>query len=313
MMDNLSHGILILDSGCEIVFANTFLCKLLKQESSKIIRRTIYDALPGFDSPCFYRIFRLTLEKRFYFFLSAAIHKNLLDCRERLNIRVSRWDMDGENYLFLEFSDVTAQFERIFQLKKDILALRSLNRKMLEKEKVIQNLAYYDSLTGIANRTLFYELARKMIQSAERNREMLGLMFIDVDKFKNINDNFGHQMGDKVLRRVAEILSGSTRKNDVVARYGGDEFLVLLPKLQEKQNCFLVAEKIFKNKNRFVCLNSSCLKISLSIGVSFYPYDGLTIDKLIAKADRAMYLAKHHRGKSGSIYACGQFIREIEL
>lgn len=312
-MNNLSQGILILDSGCEIVFTNTFLCKILKRESSELLHRKVYDALPGFNSPCFHSLFSLTLNKRFHFFLSAAIHKNILSCREHLNIRLSRWDIGDEKYLFFEFIDVTAEYERIMQLKKNIRGLCLLNRELLEKEKVIQNLAYYDSLTGVANRTLFYELARKMIQAAERNGEMLGMMFIDIDKFKSINDNFGHEMGDKVLCRVAEILSGATRKNDVVARYGGDEFLVLLPQIREKKNCLIVADKIFNAKNSSVCLNGVCINISLSIGVSFYPDDSLTVDKLIAKADHAMYLAKRHRGKSGSICACGQPVRDWKI
>lgn len=296
VMDNLSQGILILDSGCGVVFANAPFLKIFKLKSTDILHRTIFDVLPGFDRPCYVQIFAEALKNGYHFFLSAAVHKDLLACKERLNIRISHRVSGNKKYLLLEFIDVTAEFIRIRQLKENINRLSQLNQQLIEKEKVIQDLAYYDSLTGVANRTLFYELAKKMLQTAERNHELLGLMFIDVDKFKNINDTFGHEMGDSVLCQVAKILTGSTRKNDVVSRYGGDEFLVLLPQIREKKNYLVVANKIFGHMNSAVCQNGVCIHVSFSIGVSFYPQDGFTIDTLIAKADRAMYAAKQRRG-----------------
>jgi diguanylate cyclase len=132
---------------------------------------------------------------------------------------------------------------------------------------------------------------------------MLGLMFIDVDNFKQINDTYGHEAGDRVLVQVAEILTAATRRNDVVARYGGDEFLILLPQINTPENCNIVMSKILQAKRDAVICNGVSVEICLSVGVSFYPQDGDSVDKLIVKADHAMYVAKKTEGDNWYYHA----------
>ncbi|WP_228725099.1 GGDEF domain-containing protein [Caproicibacter fermentans] len=203
---------------------------------------------------------------------------------------------EDQKRLLLEFTEVTDSFERIRQLRESISQLRLLNQELKQKEKAIQSLAYYDQLTGVANRALFYELAEKFLRAAERNHEVLGLMFIDVDNFKQINDTYGHEAGDKVLVQIAGILTAATRRNDVVARYGGDEFLILLPQINAPDNYKIVVSKILQAKRDAIVCNGISVEICLSVGVSFYPQDGDSIDQLIVKADRAMYIAKKQEG-----------------
>lgn len=293
VLDGLGQGVVILDGNFRIVLANSSFLRLFGKGRGDVTGVELRDVLPGFGKPIYDRLFTETLKGGCRFFLSAAIHKDLLDCREKFNIRLSRIGEEQE-YLLLEFIDVTAEFARIQELRENVGKLAQVNRQLAEKEKAIRNLAYYDTLTGVANRAFFLEVAGKLLRSAERNNELMGLMFIDVDQFKAINDTYGHEKGDVVLRHVAKTLTGGTRKTDLVARYGGDEFLVLLPKLKAEQDSIVVAEKL--NRRNRTSSPYCGFEVSFSIGVSFYPRDGKSLKELIRKADRAMYAAKHAVG-----------------
>lgn len=148
---------------------------------------------------------------------------------------------------------------------------------------------------------LFYEIAERFLNEAKRNNSLLGLMFIDVDNFKSINDTYGHKAGDKALAEIAGMLTKCTRKNDVVARFGGDEFLILLPYIKNFDNYKVIASRITKSRNKIKNSNGEDINISLSIGVSFYPYDGESINELMEQADKAMYDAKHIQGQDSCL------------
>ncbi len=297
VMDNLSQGVLILDSGYRIVYANKSFCQAAKMRIPQLFGCSVFEVLPGFGSEYLRKAFSEAMKNDCHFFFSAAMHRTMIPCGGKFNVYVSGLVYSEEKFLFLEFIDVTGEFERVRQLKEDIGKLCLLNRELLEKEKEIQKLAYYDSLTGVANRTLFYELAKEVMRSAERNGGMFGLLFLDIDRFKRINDTYGHKTGDRVLERAAGILTGVVRKSDVVARYGGDEFLILLPEIRGKGDCEAVVSKIASAGNGTVVCGGSEIRISFSIGASFYPADGRTIDQLIAEADRRMYQVKKSKKK----------------
>ncbi len=164
-------------------------------------------------------------------------------------------------------------------------------------QKKIEQLAYYDPLTGLPNRRLFMDRLNQTVKHAERNNEHLALLFIDLDKFKSVNDRFGHSGGDDYLCEVAQRLEQAVRKSDTVARLSGDEFVVLLSTVHNGNDGELMAKKLFKQLHPTVGINGHDVSINASIGIACYPQDAASAEGLLQCADTAMYRAKH-QGKN---------------
>lgn len=159
-------------------------------------------------------------------------------------------------------------------------------------EEALQHMAYHDPLTGLPNRALFNDRLALAIAQAERKRQKLAVMLLDLDHFKGINDTLGHSAGDQLLQAVAERLTGLLRKGDTVARLGGDEFMLMLPEVARVEDAAKVAEKILAAIQEPFVLDSHKLQITTSIGITIYPDDGENADAQITQADIAMYRAK---------------------
>lgn len=301
ILNYVNEGIIILNDKFDILFWNKYMEDLVGIKKYQVMDTSIFETIPGLDKDYYRNVFNTAIEKDYKYFFSSEIHKDIISNDLKLNIRINKFDDFGSSCLMIEFIDVTNQFIRINQLKEYANKLYSLNRELHEKEKQIEKLAYYDQLTNLANRTLFYRIAEKLLENAKRKNSMLGIMFIDVDRFKSINDEYGHRVGDKVLIEVSNILAKSTRETDTVARHGGDEFLILLPNLDNYSNYKAIAKRI-ANENNKIKIDDIEIMISLSIGVSFYPQDGNTIDELISKADKAMYRVKNIGGNESIHY-----------
>lgn len=155
-------------------------------------------------------------------------------------------------------------------------------------------LATHDALTGLANRTLFYEQIEKAIATCKRQNNNLALLFIDLDDFKKVNDGLGHAAGDAVLIETAARLKANIRQADTVARWGGDEFIVLLNQLPHEENTTYAISKVTEQLSRPYIIDGHTLYITPSIGISLYPKDGLTAEDLLANADAAMFQVKQN-------------------
>jgi diguanylate cyclase (GGDEF)-like protein len=156
----------------------------------------------------------------------------------------------------------------------------------------IEYLAQHDTLTGLPNRSLFYDRLRQALAQAKRNAQMSALMFIDLDRFKRVNDTLGHHVGDLLLQSVAQRIKDCVRESDTVARLAGDEFTVLLPQVEKHQDAAAVAEKIVAALTEPFQLDGHEVHSGGSIGIAIYPEDASDSEALIKCADTAMYIAK---------------------
>ena len=192
------------------------------------------------------------------------------------------------DYLFKE------EDKKILQYVSDQIAM-AIKRKVDDIK--IHKQAHYDDLTGLTNKALFYDRLEHAIHSANRKDELIAVLFIDLDNFKYVNDSMGHDVGDKLLKIVANKLSESVRKGDTVSRWGGDEFTILTPNVKRISGIFKLCERILNENFKNIVIEGQELHITGSIGIALYPQDGDTADILIKNADAAMYKSKE-LGKS---------------
>jgi diguanylate cyclase (GGDEF)-like protein len=162
----------------------------------------------------------------------------------------------------------------------------------------LTQLAHFDPLTGLSNRKHWMDQAEATLETARRQGDAMAVMFIDLDRFKHINDSLGHNMGDRLLAAVAGRLRGCLRARDVLARLGGDEFVILLPRLKGREGATVAARKVMAALMEPLQLDQHELSVSASVGLSYYPGDGDTVETLLRHADTAMYAAKD-AGRNG--------------
>lgn len=162
----------------------------------------------------------------------------------------------------------------------------------LKLTQVLNKLAFYDNLTGLPNRNLFVDRLSRAMAAAQRNRGGLALLYIDIDHFKRINDAFGHDAGDELLRQLAVRLQTCLRKTDTVARLGGDEFVIILEQIADTSLAIGTVENLLQTCCGDYELRGRSQRVTLSIGISLYPHDAKDMDALLKCADTAMYGAK---------------------
>jgi diguanylate cyclase (GGDEF)-like protein/PAS domain S-box-containing protein len=211
------------------------------------------------------------------------------------------WDRRKNGELYVKWLSIRLVRDEDGNIVNHVAVFSDISERKLAEER-LQHLAHHDALTGLPNRTLFADRFEQSLAQAKRDNGRVALMFLDLDKFKPVNDTMGHAIGDMLLKEATERLQHCVRASDTVSRIGGDEFVVLLPSVESELDAMRVAEKILHALNRPFSISGQQLQISSSIGVAVYPDHGSDEKTLSRKADAAMYFAKERGGNNVRLY-----------
>lgn len=293
VIDGVSDPLMVIDFDHRVLQMNKAAGKqipldLLQQEKVCCYQVSHASTLPcsHFDRPCPLQEVKDTGQP------VTVIH-NLLDDKERMHIievhSSPLYNSDGELYAAIEVT-------------RDITERQQIEELLSENEKRLHHLAHHDPLTNLPNRLLFEDRMKQALSKARRSRKQVALFFIDLDHFKDVNDNLGHDFGDQMLIEVAVRLTKSIRESDTVARMGGDEFLILLEEIDSIQQIEQMAERICQTLIQELAREHYSQRLSASIGISIFPEDGSSGQELLTAADQAMYRAKG-KGKANYQFA----------
>jgi len=206
-----------------------------------------------------------------------------------------------------ELEENKAELEnKVEQRTRDLidinLHLENVIDEKQEAERSLQYLAYHDELTGLPNKNLLIDRINQAIKISARDAQQMAILFLDLDRFKNINDSLGHRIGDELLREVAHRIKQLIRQHDTISRNGGDEYVIVLEKLKNHNEAVYVAKKVINELTQPFVIHSHKIHIGASIGISVYPFDGDTPMILLRNADTAMYRAKQEGGNMLQFY-----------
>ncbi|UCD85789.1 MAG: PAS domain S-box protein [Deltaproteobacteria bacterium] len=275
-------------------FEYTYISPTIMRQRGYTVEEAMSQTLVEMLSPTSIETFRRALKEEF------ASEK--MEHRELSRVRAFETEMkckDGSTI----WTETRASFLRdqnglpvgIWGVTRDISERR-------EYEEKIKRLALYDYLTNLANRGLFFDNLARALSHADRFKNLVFLLYIDLDEFKSVNDEFGHKAGDDVLIEVASRIKTCIRKTDTIARLGGDEFAIILSNIKGKRYVEEVADRIIKSVNDPIKINGDICNIGVSIGISIYPNDGENADILVQKADSVMYQVKKS-GKNNYLFS----------
>jgi diguanylate cyclase (GGDEF)-like protein/PAS domain S-box-containing protein len=285
-IDRASIACFWIRSDNKITYLNEQACRSLGYTREELQSLAIKDIDPEFPIEVWSKFWKDLTQQKVQVF--ETVHQRKDGTKFPVEITSNYVEFDGKQYSCAFARDITEQ-------KK--------------AEEQIRQLAYYDSLTNLPNRRFYKEVLFRALKHAARYQKIFAVLFIDLDNLKQVNDTFGHDMGDKVLKEVAGRLEHCLRESDylarqckdgtksTVSRIGGDEFIVLLSEIANEQNAVCVSQRILKDLSKPYTLKGQEAHISASIGIALYPKDGNDPEKLLKNADMAMYSAKE-KGKN---------------
>jgi diguanylate cyclase (GGDEF)-like protein/PAS domain S-box-containing protein len=277
VIDNILEAVMVTDANAQIVSVNAAFTRVTGYTPEEVVGKTPRMLKSGEHKPVFYTKMWATLAKNGSWQGEITNrHKSGEPYLEWLTISAIKDEQNVITHYLAVFNDIS---------------------KHKRAQETIRHMAYYDALTDLPNRALFRDELRAALVNAERQNTMIGVLFLDLDRVKVINDTLGHDMGDRLLRGVAERLKRVIRPGDLVARLGGDEFMVLLTAVDQKSEILSITEKILTSIRPPFLFEHHELFTTASIGISAFPHDGRDAETLLKNADAAMYRAKR-RGRN---------------
>ncbi|WP_088102363.1 sensor domain-containing diguanylate cyclase [Halalkalibacter urbisdiaboli] len=277
-----SNGIVLLDKEGRMIDANPAFCEIVEQKKADLYMKNFID-------------FLLSEKNNDFLDLLKASFKDAIPMKEELYLLTA----NGQTVVL----DMVSDYIDIEDTKHAYLMLRDITSQKQYEEK-LKYLAYHDPLTGLGNRTFFYEKINELLLDIEQTNSVLAVFLVDLDKFKWINDTYGHAAGDSVLQHIAKQIRLSLPKQAFAARMGGDEFAMAIPQPDDSQIVSIV-EKLLNNLRVPININGTDFSISGSIGISIALKDGRDVDTLLNHSDKAMYEAKNKGKNRYCLYSTG--------
>lgn len=272
-LDQIREGTLITNHENKIIYINKRYTEISGYQLSEVYGKNPNVLSSGKQSPEFYQQLWNDLKHQGYWEGEIWNRRKSGDLfPEWISISLLKDAASGKNFYVAIFTDISS-------------------RKYTEEK--MAHYAFYDPLTGLPNRLFFIEQLSQAIQNAKRINKLLAVLFIDIDHFKAVNDQYGHLIGDQFLYAVGQFLKSILRESDIVSRFGGDEFVILLTNVPSKEAAVHTSLKILqKSRSLTVNIVDQPLSVSLSIGGALYPQDSLSVETLLQHADSAMYHVK---------------------
>lgn len=281
-LTTIANAIFITDADGKIIWVNDAFCRLSGYTQQDTVGRTPAMLSSGQLSQSVYADLWQTIRS------GQVWQGEMIDQRK-----------DGSTYtveqVITPLRDTQGAVTHFIAIQHDI----TQRKQQSERE---HHLAYHDVLTGLANRAAFHEIEQKAISQAKRTQRMLATLFVDLDGFKPVNDRLGHHTGDQLLAAVAERLRSAVRQTDTIARFGGDEFAILVTDLQDGNVAVALARKLIDALAQPFALRGQQIRITASVGIALYPADGNDTETLLINADKAMYQAKCRGGNHYQVY-----------
>ena len=328
IIDSINVGIVTIDADLNIYYVNKWfavhsdieaehaigksLFSLfdLTEEQLKSLKRHIKTALT-LNSPSFF-----TADSNYYLFpmKNSTTIKSIFEFMQQ-DVTIMPYDLEKKQVTLLIYDQTSLMEEKARSNKESeelaraikianatIRKLETAKSKLIKQQDIIYKQAHYDHLTSLANRTLLTQRLQLLVENNQSVGKKFGVLFLDLDNFKEINDSLGHDVGDMILIHIAKTLLLATRKTDTVARFGGDEFIILVDDIEEAKTLEHIAKKLINAIQQPIRVRHLDLNVTTSIGISLFPEHGSDFNQLIKNADLALYAAKAEGRNTYKIY-----------
>ncbi len=292
IFETINNGIIILDEDLNILAWNKWLEVRTNKKSSEMIGKNICKEFDYINENKLKRKIKSVLVTNNASFYSINPHKFLIDIK--VNTIVNKVFESMQQDITIVPYDIEKKLVCLYIY--DNTKLCEINYKLEELNDKLKELSNCDPLTNVYNRRYFSEISNKMLSLTTRNSHDLGIIILDIDKFKNINDTYGHGLGDKVIIALAQNLKEIVRDSDIVSRFGGEEFVILMYNIN-LENAQNVAEKIRQHVEAIEIIdNDLTLRFTVSLGVALYDeaIDNKNLEYTLKRADKALYMAKQN-------------------